>query len=109
MAPSPLSAQRALALAIGARIVSLEDRARAAISGDREDLALQAAETIAELEMDRDAALQAQATLISEIARLQTMVHESERRFTDLQRGRRVVRLGTPSTELDCRALWPAL
>jgi phage shock protein A len=101
------AARRALALAIaedrqeaariaaiGERIAGLEDHTRAALAGGREDLALQAAETIAELEMDRDAAAQAQLSLRAEIGRLRGMVHEAGRRFAELQRGRRAVRLG---------------
>jgi phage shock protein A len=117
------AARRALAMAIaedqqeaariaatGSRIAGLEDRTRAALAGGREDLALQAAETIAELEMDRDAAAQAQHTLRAETGRLRAMVHQAERRFAELQRGRRAVRLGNatsanPLSSMDSSAL----
>jgi phage shock protein A len=77
---SILSAGHALAIAIAedrqeaektqaltGRIGALEDRARAALAGNREHLATLAASTIAELEMDRDAATQARALLGAEI------------------------------------------
>jgi phage shock protein A len=105
------SAQRALAFAIAedrqetqrigsisSRILGLEDRARAALAGNRDDLALLAAETIAELEMDRDAATQAQALICAEISRLRQVVNEAGRRFAELQRGRRLARVGDAVT-----------
>jgi phage shock protein A len=101
------SARRALAVAIAAdrqeaqrtealnaRIASLESRARAALAGNREDLALLAAATVAELQMDRDAGVQARALLEAEIVRLRQTVGEAERRFAEVQRGRRLVRVG---------------
>jgi phage shock protein A len=100
------AAQRSLALAIAedrqeaqrtealaGRIANLEARARAALSGNREDLAILAAGTIAELQMDRDASTEARALLGAEIARLRRIVGEAERRFADVQRGRRVARV----------------
>jgi phage shock protein A len=101
------SARRALAIAIAAdrqeaqrmealtaRIASLEARARAALAGNREDLAFLAARTIAELQMDRDAGVQARAMLEGEIVRLRQTVGEAERRFAEVQRGRRLARVG---------------
>jgi phage shock protein A len=80
--------------ALAARITGLEDRARAALAGDREDLALLAAEAIAGLEMDRDAAAQGSAVMRAHIARKRGNLSEAERRFAELRRGRRLAALG---------------
>jgi phage shock protein A len=98
-------AKRALALAIGqdqmegrrldatkARIADLEIRATAALDGGREDLAKEAAESIALLEADRDAAMTARALFASEITRLKRHVANAEMRITELDRGRRIAR-----------------
>src|SRR5450631_1704301 len=98
-------AKRTLALAIAgdqqegrrldathARIADLELRATAALDGGREDLAREAAEAIAGLEADRDAAMTARALFASEIARLRRHVSSAEARITELDRGRRIAR-----------------
>jgi phage shock protein A len=98
-------AQRTLALAIAqdqqegrrldttnARIADLEIRATAALDGGREDLAREAAQSIAILEADRDAALTARALFASEITRLKRHVANAEARITELDRGRRIAR-----------------
>jgi len=98
-------AKRALALAIAqdqqegvrldatnARIADLEVRAAAALDGGREDLAREAAEAIAGLEADRDAALTARALFATEIARLKRHVSGAEMRIAALDRGRRIAR-----------------
>jgi phage shock protein A len=98
-------AKRTLALAIAqdqqegrrleatnARIADLEVRATAALDGNREDLAREAAEAIAALEADRDAAMTARALFASEIARLKRHVANAEARITELDRGRRIAR-----------------
>jgi phage shock protein A len=98
-------AKRTLALAIAqnqqegrrldvtnARIADLEIRASAALDGGREDLAREAAESIAALEADRDAALTAQTLFASEITRLKRHVANAEARITELDRGRRIAR-----------------
>jgi len=95
--------KRALALAIAqdeaegkrleatlARIADLEERATAALAGGREDLAAEAAETIAVLEADRDAIREARATFAAEIGRMRSAVTGATRRFTELERGRRI-------------------
>src|ERR1700732_3828365 len=89
-------AKRTLALAIAqdqqegrrldttnARIADLEVRATAALEGGREDLARQAAESIAALEADRDAAMTARALFASEITRLRRHVANAEARITE--------------------------
>lgn len=98
-------AKRALALAIAqdqqegrrldatnARISDLDTRAVAALDGGREDLARAAAEAIAGLEADRDAALTARALFATEIARLRRHVSGAEVRIAALDRGRRIAR-----------------
>jgi phage shock protein A len=95
--------KRALALAIAQdeaeakrlestlqRIADLEERAAAALAAGREDLAGEAAETIAALEADRDAIRAARATFGGEISRLRFAVNNAGRRLTDLERGRRI-------------------
>lgn len=75
-----------------ARLADLETRAVAALDGGREDLAREAAEAIAGLEADRDAALTARALFATEIARLKRHVASAQARITELDRGRRVAR-----------------
>ncbi|MEM7750768.1 MAG: PspA/IM30 family protein, partial [Pseudomonadota bacterium] len=68
----------------------LEERAVAAIEQGKTDLAREAAETIAQLEAERDASKQAQDQFSAEIHRLKTNVREAENRLKDLQRGQRL-------------------
>ena len=75
-----------------ARIADLEVRATAALDGAREDLAREAAQAIANLEADRDAAMTARALFATEIARLRRHVLSAEARITELDRGRRIAR-----------------
>ena len=97
--------KRALALAIAqdqqegrkleatnARIPDLEVRTSAALEAGREDLAREAAEAIAGLEADRDAAMTARALFASEISRLKRYVSGAEARLSELDRGRRIAR-----------------
>lgn len=96
-------AKRALAVAIAqdeaegkrlettlARIADLEDRALAALNGEREDLASEAAEAIAVMEADRDSIREARATFAREISGLKATVRKSAQRLTELERGRRI-------------------
>ena len=78
--------------ATNARIADLEIRASAALEGGREDLAREAAQAIANLEADRDAAMTARTLFASEIARLKRHVANAEARITELDRGRRLAR-----------------
>src|ERR1700712_1423963 len=75
-----------------ARIVDLELRATAALEGGREDLAREAAQSIANLEADRDAAMTARTLFGSEITRMKRQVANAEARITELDRGRRIAR-----------------
>jgi phage shock protein A len=74
------------------RIADLEVRATAALDGGRDDLAREAAQQIAHLEADRDAALTARTLFAQEIARLKRHVSTAEARLTGLDRGRRLAR-----------------
>ena len=74
------------------RIDDLELRASAALDGGREDLAREAAQQIANLEADRDAAMTARTLFAQEIARLKRHVANAEARLTELDRGRRIAR-----------------
>src|SRR5882762_6428748 len=67
-----------------ARIADLEVRATAALDGGRADLAREAAEAIAHLEADRDAAMTARTLFASEITRLKRHVSGAEARIIDL-------------------------
>ncbi|MBR0717729.1 PspA/IM30 family protein [Bradyrhizobium liaoningense] len=78
--------------ATNARIADLETRATAALDGGREDLATEAAQAIAGLEADRDAAMTARTLFATEIARLKRQVANAEAGITELDRGRRVAR-----------------
>jgi phage shock protein A len=78
--------------ATNARIADLEARATAALDGGREDLAREAAQQIANLEADRDAAMTARTLFASEITRMKRQVAGAEARITELDRGRRIAR-----------------
>lgn len=97
--------KRALALAIAqdqqegrrletieTRIVDLEVRTTAALEGGRDDLAREAAQAIANLEAERDAAKTARALFAAEIGRLKRHVSNAEGRISELDRGRRIAR-----------------
>jgi phage shock protein A len=97
------SARRALAWAIAqnesdieqtkrlsAKIVDLENRTINAMEQGKDDLAKEAAETIAILEMERDASLDAQTRFAAEAARLKKVVAASESRLRELERGQRL-------------------
>jgi phage shock protein A len=74
------------------RIADLEVRASAALDGGREDLAREAAQAIANLEAERDAAMTARTLFASEITRLKRHVTNAEARIFELDRGRRLAR-----------------
>jgi phage shock protein A len=78
--------------ATNARIADLEVRTTAALDGGREDLAREAAQAIANLEADRDAAMTARTLFASEITRMKRQVSSAEARITELERGRRIAR-----------------
>jgi phage shock protein A len=72
--------------------VDLEARAVAALQGGREDLAEQAAQSIAGLEADAAAAQKARDYFTVEIAKLRRHVGKMGARLAELERGRRVAR-----------------
>ncbi len=78
--------------ATNARIADLEVRATAVLDAGREDLAREAAQAIANLEADRDAAMTARTLFASEITRMKRQVANAEARITELDRGRRIAR-----------------
>lgn len=78
--------------ATNARIADLETRTTAALDGGRDDLAREAAQAIAELEAERDAAVTARTLFTAEIARLKRHVASAEGRISELDRGRRIAR-----------------
>lgn len=74
------------------QIADLEERAVEAIKGGREDLAEKAAETIAALEADAQAADRARTLFSAEIAKLERHVRNQSARIAELDRGRRIAR-----------------
>ena len=76
--------------ALVVRIQDLEVRTVEAIDKGEDELAREAAETIAVLEAERDASLEAQKRFAREIERLKRIVHKSEAQLRDLQRGERL-------------------
>lgn len=98
------AARRAVAIAIAqneqevsqfkklvVRIDDLEKRTIAAIEQGQDELAREAAETIAMLEAERDASSEAQKSFSTEIERLKRIIRVSEMRLRELQRGQRIV------------------
>ncbi len=77
---------------VRAQIAELEGRAVEALKGGRDDLAQQAAENIAALEGDAQAAEKARALFASEIAKLERHVRNQSARLAELERGRRLAR-----------------
>lgn len=75
-----------------AQIAELETRAVAALRAGREDLAGKAAENIAALEGDAQAAEKARKIFSAEIAKLERHVRNQAARIAELERGRRIAR-----------------
>jgi phage shock protein A len=101
------SARRALAVAIAeetreaarrtefaAKAGDLEQRAIAALRAGREDLASDAAETIAAIATDIDASERASQRFAAEVALARREVDAQRRRLSELDRGRRLARIG---------------
>jgi phage shock protein A len=86
-----------------ARIADLEERAVAALAGGREDLASEAAESIAMMEADRDAVREARATFAREIAHLKRTTVDAGRRLAELERGRRIAQAADAVRRLKTR------
>jgi phage shock protein A len=75
-----------------AKIRDLEIRAIAALEQGKDNLARDAAETIALLEAECETSQTAQAQFGAEISKLQVMIRNSEARLRELARGERLVR-----------------
>jgi phage shock protein A len=86
-----------------ARIADLEERAVAALAAGREDLASEAADSIAIMEADRDAVREARATFAREIAHLKRTAADAGRRLTELERGRRIAQAAEAVRRLKTR------
>jgi phage shock protein A len=116
-AASPVErGKRALAVAIAhdeaegkrleatlARIADLEERAVAALTSGREDLASEAAQNIATMETDRDAVREERATFAREIAHLNRTTADAGRRLAELERGRRIAQAAEAVRRLKTR------
>ena len=82
--------ERAQHARLDKQILDLEQRTVAALEQGRDELAREAAESIAHLEAERDASAAAQARFGSEIARLRACLRDAEARLRNLQRGQRL-------------------
>jgi phage shock protein A len=104
-------ARRALAIAIAeetreaerrlslvAKTSDLEQRALGALRAGREDLAREAAEAIAAMATDINASTQASERFAAEAALARREVDAQRRRLSDLDRGRRLARVGDALT-----------
>jgi phage shock protein A len=102
-----VAARRALAVAIAeedregrrrevlaGKLTDLEQRAVEALRGGRDDLAGQAAETIAAVETEIASSTQASTRFAAEVALARREVDAQRRRLADLDRGRRLARVG---------------
>jgi phage shock protein A len=76
------------------KVSDLEQRAVDAMRGGREDLAMQAADAIAAMTTDIDASRQASERFAAEVALARREVDAQRRRLSDLDRGRRLARIG---------------
>src|SRR5262245_1973074 len=88
-----------------ADIKDLEARATAALD-TREDLATEAAEAIAGLEIDLAATQKAHANFARESARLRALVRNGERRLVELERGRRTAQAAEAVRRLRTKGIW---
>jgi phage shock protein A len=92
MAEEAREAERRAMLA--GKVADLEQRAVDAMRGGREDLAMQAAEAIAAMSTDIEASRQASERFAAEVALARREVDAQRRRLSDLDRGRRLARIG---------------
>jgi phage shock protein A len=103
-----LAARRALAVAIAeetreadrrvgltAKVEDIESRAVQALRGGREDLAIEASEAIAVIATDIKASELASQRFAAEVALARREVDAQRRRLADLDRGRRLARVGS--------------
>ena len=80
--------------ALATKASDLEQRALAALQAGRDDLAAQAAEAIAAMATDINASEQASTRFAAEVALARREVDAQRRRLSDLDRGRRLARIG---------------
>jgi len=80
--------------ALATKAGDLEQRAVAALQAGREDLATQAAEAIAAMATDINASERASTRFAAEVALARREVDAQRRRLSDLDRGRRLARIG---------------
>ena len=85
-------------LALVAKTNDLERRAVEALRGGRDDLAGEAAEAIAVMSTEIDASRQASERFAAEVALARREVEAQRRRLSDLDRGRRLARVGDALT-----------
>lgn len=103
-----VAARRALAIAVAEetreiarrdglvfKVTDLEHRAIAAIRAGRDDLALAAAEAIAAIRSEIEASEQASSRFAAEVALARREVDAQRRRLAELDRGRRLARIGS--------------
>lgn len=89
---------------IAAQLADLEARALDALAKGRDDLATEAAGTIAQLEAEAATTARAIATYATEIAHLRNSVSEAEARLRDLQRGQHLALATSQTLKLRDRA-----
>jgi phage shock protein A len=92
MAEEAREAERRAMLA--SKVSDLEQRAVEAMRGGRDDLAMQAAEAIAAMTTDIEASRLASERFAAEVALARREVDAQRRRLSDLDRGRRLARIG---------------
>jgi phage shock protein A len=80
---------------LSTKVSDLEQRAVQALRAGRDDLALQASETIAAMTMDITASERASARFAAEVRLARREVDAQRRRLSELDRGRRLARVGT--------------
>jgi phage shock protein A len=80
--------------ALAAKASDLEQRAVAALQAGRDDLAAQAAEAIAAMATDINASERAATRFAAEVALARREVASQRRRLSELDRGRRLARIG---------------
>jgi phage shock protein A len=85
-------------LALIAKTSDLEQRAIAALHAGRNDLATQAAETIAAMASDINASERASQRFAAEVALARREVDAQRQRLSELDRGRRLARIGDALT-----------
>lgn len=92
--------EKASLVKLEAQIETLETRALAALEKDREDLALEASDAIADLEAEATATRHAIDTYSDEISRLRKALKDSEAQLVELKRGQRLAEANDKAIKL---------